>query len=109
MQRRKVGVERTFGGTFSITNGGGFLIVNVYPNYQPASMWYFGNARNSKSRHWDKIEIRPMMYVALSYVIDVDGKAVTFLVRIKQMLKTRAFYYRFNDLRIRPSSSQCAL
>jgi 2-oxoglutarate dehydrogenase E2 component (dihydrolipoamide succinyltransferase) len=37
----------------------------------------------------DKIEIRPMMYVALSYDHRlVDGKeAVTFLVRIKQMLE----------------------
>jgi 2-oxoglutarate dehydrogenase E2 component (dihydrolipoamide succinyltransferase) len=79
------------GGTFSITNGGIFGSLMSTPIINPPQCGILGMhaIQNRPVAIADKIEIRPMMYVALSYDHRlVDGKeAVTFLVRIKQMLE----------------------
>jgi 2-oxoglutarate dehydrogenase E2 component (dihydrolipoamide succinyltransferase) len=79
------------GGTFSITNGGTFGSLMSTPIINPPQCGILGMhaIQNRPVAIGDKIEIRPMMYVALSYDHRlVDGKeAVTFLVRIKQMLE----------------------
>ncbi|MCP5322865.1 MAG: 2-oxoglutarate dehydrogenase complex dihydrolipoyllysine-residue succinyltransferase [Candidatus Paracaedibacteraceae bacterium] len=79
------------GGTFSITNGGIFGSLMSTPIINPPQCGILGMhaIQNRPVAIENNIEIRPMMYVALSYDHRlVDGKeAVTFLVRIKQMLE----------------------
>jgi len=80
------------GGTFSITNGGIFGSMLSTPILNAPQVGILG-MHNIEKRAMvmpdDSIEVRPMMYLALSYDHRiVDGKdAVRFLVRIKQMLE----------------------
>lgn len=87
----KLDMSELTGGTFSITNGGIFGSLMSTPILNPPQCGILGMhaIQNRPVAIGDKIEIRPMMYVALSYDHRlVDGKeAVTFLVRIKQMLE----------------------
>lgn len=87
----KLEIQDMNGGTFSITNGGTFGSLMSTPIINPPQSGILGMhaIQNRPVAIDDKIEIRPMMYVALSYDHRlVDGKeAVTFLVRIKQMLE----------------------
>lgn len=87
----KLEISELNGGTFSITNGGTFGSLMSTPIINPPQCGILGMhaIQNRPVAIGDKIEIRPMMYVALSYDHRlVDGKeAVTFLVRIKQMLE----------------------
>lgn len=87
----KLELSELSGGTFSITNGGIFGSLMSTPIINPPQCGILGMhaIQNRPVAIGDKIEIRPMMYVALSYDHRlVDGKeAVTFLVRIKQMLE----------------------
>ncbi|MDP3935414.1 MAG: 2-oxoglutarate dehydrogenase complex dihydrolipoyllysine-residue succinyltransferase [Alphaproteobacteria bacterium] len=87
----KLEISELNGGTFSITNGGTFGSLMSTPIINPPQCGILGMhaIQNRPVAVGDKVEIRPMMYVALSYDHRlVDGKeAVTFLVRIKQMLE----------------------
>ena len=87
----KLEISDLNGGTFSITNGGTFGSLMSTPIINPPQCGILGMhaIQNRPVAIGDKVEICPMMYVALSYDHRlVDGKeAVTFLVRIKQMLE----------------------
>ncbi|WP_053217076.1 2-oxoglutarate dehydrogenase complex dihydrolipoyllysine-residue succinyltransferase [Virgibacillus senegalensis] len=80
------------GGSFTITNGGIFGSLLSTPILNAPQVGILGMHSIQKRpivMPDDSIEVRPMMYVALSYDHRiVDGKdAVQFLVRIKQMLE----------------------
>lgn len=87
----KLEISDMNGGTFSITNGGTFGSLMSTPIINPPQCGILGMhaIQNRPVVIDNQIVIRPMMYVALSYDHRlVDGKeAVTFLVRIKQMLE----------------------
>ncbi|WP_164669649.1 2-oxoglutarate dehydrogenase complex dihydrolipoyllysine-residue succinyltransferase [Virgibacillus doumboii] len=80
------------GGTFTITNGGTFGSMLSTPILNAPQVGILG-MHNIQKRAMvmpdDSIEVRPMMYLALSYDHRiVDGKdAVQFLVRIKELLE----------------------
>ncbi len=87
----KIAIEDLQGGTFTITNGGVFGSMLSTPILNPPQSAILG-MHNIVKRPVvidDKIEIRPMMYLALSYDHRIiDGKeAVTFLVRVKELLE----------------------
>ena len=79
------------GGTFTITNGGVFGSLLSTPILNTPQSGILGMHKIEKRPVVveDKINIRPMMYVALSYDHRiVDGReAVTFLVRIKECIE----------------------
>lgn len=80
------------GGTFTITNGGTFGSMLSTPILNAPQVGILGMhniIKRPMAMPDDSIEIRPMMYLALSYDHRiVDGKeAVQFLVRIKQLLE----------------------
>jgi 2-oxoglutarate dehydrogenase E2 component (dihydrolipoamide succinyltransferase) len=90
----KITIEELTGGTFSITNGGTFgsLLSTPIVN-MPQSAILGMHATKERPMVVDgKIEIRPMMYVALSYDHRIiDGReAVQFLVTIKDCLEDPA-------------------
>jgi 2-oxoglutarate dehydrogenase E2 component (dihydrolipoamide succinyltransferase) len=76
------------GGTFSITNGGVFGSLLSTPILNPPQSAILGlhKVQDRPVAINGKVEVRPMMYVALSYDHRiVDGKeAVSFLVKIKE-------------------------
>ena len=88
----KLGLSDLQGGTFTITNGGIFGSMLSTPILNAPQVGILG-MHNILKRAMvmpdDSIEVRPMMYLALSYDHRiVDGKdAVQFLVRIKQLLE----------------------
>jgi 2-oxoglutarate dehydrogenase E2 component (dihydrolipoamide succinyltransferase) len=90
----KLGLEELSGGTFTITNGGVFGSLLSTPILLPPQSGILGMHTIQKRAMVvnDKIEIRPMMYIALSYDHRiVDGKeAIGFLVRLKQLLEDPA-------------------
>ncbi|NRB10376.1 MAG: 2-oxoglutarate dehydrogenase complex dihydrolipoyllysine-residue succinyltransferase [Rickettsiaceae bacterium] len=79
------------GGTFSITNGGVYGSLLSTPIINPPQTGIIGlHSTQQRPVAVDgKVEIRPMMYVALSYDHRIiDGKdAVTFLVKVKQAIE----------------------
>ncbi len=79
------------GGTFTITNGGVFGSLLSTPILNTPQSGILGMHKIEKRPVVveDKIDIRPMMYVALSYDHRiVDGReAVTFLVKIKECIE----------------------
>ena len=83
----KLTIEDLSGGTFTITNGGIYGSLMSTPILNPPLSGILGMHKIERRpvAAGDKVEIRPMMYVALSYDHRiVDGReAVTFLVRIK--------------------------
>lgn len=90
----KLGLQELSGGTFTITNGGVFGSLLSTPILNPPQSGILGmHAINKRPVVInDKIEIRPMMYVALSYDHRiVDGRdSVSFLVRVKEFLEDPA-------------------
>ena len=82
------------GGTFTITNGGiyGSLMSTPILNAPQSGILGMHKIQERPMVVGGKIEIRPMMYLALSYDHRiVDGKeAVTFLVRVKESLEDPA-------------------
>jgi 2-oxoglutarate dehydrogenase E2 component (dihydrolipoamide succinyltransferase) len=82
------------GGTFTITNGGiyGSLMSTPILNAPQSAILGMHKIQDRPVAVAGKIEIRPMMYLALSYDHRViDGKeAVTFLVRVKESLEDPA-------------------
>jgi 2-oxoglutarate dehydrogenase E2 component (dihydrolipoamide succinyltransferase) len=87
----KLKLEELLGGTFTITNGGvfGSLMSTPILNMPQSGILGMHKIQNRPVAVGDKVEIRPMMYLALSYDHRlVDGReAVTFLVRVKEMLE----------------------
>ena len=87
-------IEDMQGGTFTITNGGiyGSLMSTPILNAPQSGILGMHKIQERPIAVAGKIEIRPMMYLALSYDHRiVDGKeAVTFLVRVKEALEDPA-------------------
>jgi 2-oxoglutarate dehydrogenase E2 component (dihydrolipoamide succinyltransferase) len=87
----KLTIEDLSGGTFTITNGGVYGSLMSTPILNPPQSGILGMHKIERRpvAAGEKIEIRPMMYVALSYDHRiVDGReAVTFLVRIKECVE----------------------
>ncbi len=87
-------IEEMLGGTFTITNGGvyGSLMSTPILNAPQSGILGMHKIQERPVVVAGKIEIRPMMYLALSYDHRVvDGKeAVTFLVRVKESLEDPA-------------------
>jgi 2-oxoglutarate dehydrogenase E2 component (dihydrolipoamide succinyltransferase) len=87
----KLGLNEMSGGTFTVTNGGIFGSLLSTPILTPPQSGILGMHTIQKRpvAVGDKIEIRPMMYIALSYDHRlVDGReSVSFLVRLKQLLE----------------------
>jgi 2-oxoglutarate dehydrogenase E2 component (dihydrolipoamide succinyltransferase) len=87
-------IEEMQGGTFTITNGGiyGSLMSTPILNAPQSGILGMHKIQDRPMAAAGKIEIRPMMYLALSYDHRlVDGReAVTFLVRVKECLEEPA-------------------
>ena len=87
----KLKIEELQGGTFSITNGGvfGSLMSTPILNSPQSGILGMHKIQPRPVAIGDKVEIRPMMYLALSYDHRiVDGReAVTFLVKVKENLE----------------------
>ncbi len=91
----KIAIEDMQGGTFTITNGGvfGSLVSTPILNApQSAILGMHATQQRAMVMPDGSIQARPMMYLALSYDHRiVDGReAVSFLVRIKQVLENPA-------------------
>lgn len=87
----KIGMSDLTGGTFTISNGGVYGSLLSTPIINPPQSGILGMHKTQERPVVvdGKIEIRPMMYVALSYDHRIiDGKeAVTFLVRVKDFIE----------------------
>ena len=90
----KLGIEEMTGGTFTITNGGvfGSLLSTPILNLPQTAILGMHKIQERPMAVNGQVEIRPMMYLALSYDHRlVDGKeAVQFLVAIKDLLEDPA-------------------
>ena len=93
-QKGKLGLDDMTGGTFTISNGGVFGSLMSTPILNPPQTAILGmHAINDRPMAVDgKVEILPMMYLALSYDHRmIDGKeAVQFLVTIKELVEDPA-------------------
>jgi 2-oxoglutarate dehydrogenase E2 component (dihydrolipoamide succinyltransferase) len=87
----KLSMAEMQGGTFTISNGGVYGSLMSSPILNPPQSGILGmhKIQERPMAIGGKIEVRPMMYLALSYDHRiVDGKgAVTFLVRVKEALE----------------------
>src|SRR6478752_1693667 len=87
-------IEEMQGGTFTISNGGvyGSLMSTPILNAPQSGILGMHKIQERPVAIAGKVEIRPMMYLALSYDHRiVDGReAVTFLVRVKEILEDPA-------------------
>jgi 2-oxoglutarate dehydrogenase E2 component (dihydrolipoamide succinyltransferase) len=90
----KLSMDEMSGGTFSITNGGVFGSMLSTPIINPPQSAILGmhNIVDRPVAINGNVEIRPIMYVALSYDHRIiDGKeSVSFLVRVKELLEDPA-------------------
>ena len=90
----KLTMDDLTGGTFTITNGGvfGSLVSTPIINYPQVGILGLHKTQDRPVAVAGKVEIRPMMYIALSYDHRiVDGQqAVLFLVRIKELIEDPA-------------------
>ncbi len=90
----KLVMDDLTGGTFTITNGGvfGSLLSTPIINYPEVAILGLHKLQDRPVAVDGRIEIRPMMYVALSYdhrIID-GQQAVLFLVRVKELMEDPA-------------------
>jgi 2-oxoglutarate dehydrogenase E2 component (dihydrolipoamide succinyltransferase) len=87
-------IDEMQGGTFTITNGGiyGSLMSTPILNAPQSGILGMHKIQERPMVIGGKVEVRPMMYLALSYDHRlVDGReAVTFLVRVKESLEEPA-------------------
>lgn len=90
----KISLEEMTGGTFTLTNGGVFGSMLSTPLINPPQSAIIGmhNITDRPVAINGKVEIRPMMYVALSYDHRlIDGKdSVGFLLDVKRMIENPA-------------------
>lgn len=88
----KISLDDLSGGTFTITNGGVFGSLLSTPILNPPQSGILGmhNIQERPIAVNGKVEIRPMMYIALSYDHrTIDGKdSVGFLVKVKELLES---------------------
>lgn len=88
---RKLTLDEMSGGTFTITNGGVFGSLLSTPIINPPQSAILGmhNIVERPIAVKGKVEIHPMMYVALSYDHRIiDGReSVSFLVKVKELLE----------------------
>jgi 2-oxoglutarate dehydrogenase E2 component (dihydrolipoamide succinyltransferase) len=87
----QLAIEDMQGGTFTITNGGiyGSLMSTPILNAPQSGILGMHAIKERPVAVAGKVEIRPMMYLALSYdhrIVDGAG-AVTFLVKVKEALE----------------------
>jgi 2-oxoglutarate dehydrogenase E2 component (dihydrolipoamide succinyltransferase) len=90
----KLTMDDLTGGTFTITNGGvfGSLVSTPIINYPQVAILGLHKIQDRPVAVNGHVEIRPMMYVALSYdhrIID-GQQAVLFLVRVKELMEDPA-------------------
>jgi 2-oxoglutarate dehydrogenase E2 component (dihydrolipoamide succinyltransferase) len=87
----KLSMEDLTGGTFTVSNGGVYGSLLSTPIINPPQSGILGMHKTQERAMVidGKIEIRPMMYIALSYDHRIiDGKeAVTFLVKVKEAIE----------------------
>lgn len=87
----KLSIDEMTGGTFTVSNGGIFGSLMSTPIINPPQTGIMGmhKIQERPVAIDGKVEIRPMMYIALSYDHRlIDGReAVTFLVRIKENIE----------------------
>jgi 2-oxoglutarate dehydrogenase E2 component (dihydrolipoamide succinyltransferase) len=90
-RNKKISVDELSGGTFSITNGGVFGSMLSTPIINPPQSAILGmhNILDRPVAINGQVEIRPMMYLALSYDHRIiDGKeSVGFLLKIKELIE----------------------
>ena len=90
----KLSMDDLTGGSFTITNGGvfGSLLSTPIINYPQVGILGLHKTQDRPVAINGKVEIRPMMYVALSYDHRmIDGQqAVLFLVRFKELMEDPA-------------------
>ena len=87
----QLGLEELQGGTFTITNGGIFGSLNSTPilNIPQVAILGLHKIQERPVAVDGQVEIRPMMYLALSYdhrIVD-GADAVQFLVRVKELIE----------------------
>jgi 2-oxoglutarate dehydrogenase E2 component (dihydrolipoamide succinyltransferase) len=91
---KKLTIQEMTGGTFTITNGGVFGSLMSTPIINPPQSAILGmhSIKDRPVAVNGKVEIRPMMYVALSYDHRIiDGKdSVGFLVKLKELIEDPA-------------------
>jgi len=90
----KLTLDDLSGGTFTITNGGvfGSLLSTPIINYPQSAILGLHKMQDRPVAIEGRVEVRPMMYVALSYdhrIID-GQQAVLFLVRVKEFMEDPA-------------------
>ena len=90
----KLTMEDLTGGTFTITNGGvfGSLVSTPIINFPQVGILGLHKIQDRPMAIAGRVEIRPMMYIALSYdhrIID-GQQAVLFLVRVKELMEDPA-------------------
>ena len=87
----KISMDEMQGGTFTITNGGvfGSMLSTPILNMPQAAILGLHKIQERPVAVNGKVEIRPVMYLALSYDHRIiDGReAVTFLVRVKEAIE----------------------
>lgn len=87
----RISIDDMQGGTFTITNGGVFGSLLSTPILNPPQSGILGmhKIQERPVAINGSVEIRPMMYIALSYDHrTVDGKdSVSFLVKVKEMIE----------------------
>ena len=87
----KIALEEMVGGTFTITNGGvfGSMLSTPIINVPQSAILGLHSIKSRAMVIGDKIEARPMMYLALSYDHRlVDGReAVLFLKNVKELIE----------------------
>ena len=90
----KLTTEELTGGTFTITNGGvfGSLMSTPIINIPQSAILGMHKIQDRPMAINGKVEVRPMMYIALSYDHRIiDGReSVSFLVRVKELLENPA-------------------
>ncbi len=87
----RISLEEMSGGSFTITNGGVFGSMLSTPILNPPQSAILGmhNIQERPVAVKGQIEIRPMMYIALSYDHRlIDGRdSVSFLVKVKELIE----------------------
>ena len=99
----QITVDDMTGGTFTISNGGVFGSMLSTPIINPPQSAILGmhNIIERPVAFKGKVEIHPMMYLALSYDHRIiDGKeSVGFLVAIKEALESPEEFLLYNDIK----------
>jgi len=99
----QITVDDMTGGTFTISNGGVFGSMLSTPIINPPQSGILGmhNIIERPVAVDGKVEIRPMMYLALSYDHRIiDGKeSVGFLVAVKEALESPEEFLMDNDIK----------